>query len=67
MLKFGFVSAIWVNFGYEHVIDFAANHHGGSSAPKEFYLICVTNQPLAQSELEAVDVYDVVWKHVFVY
>ncbi len=26
MLKLGFVSAILADFGYEHVIDFAANH-----------------------------------------
>ncbi|MEI7581291.1 nucleotide pyrophosphatase/phosphodiesterase family protein [Runella sp.] len=39
--------------------------HGGISAPKEFYPICVTDQPLKQKELQAIEVYDVIWKHLF--
>ncbi|RDB06752.1 alkaline phosphatase family protein [Runella aurantiaca] len=38
--------------------------HGGISAPKEFYPICVTDQPLPKKELEAVEVYDVIWEHL---
>lgn len=38
--------------------------HGGISAAKEFYPICVTDQPLQQKELEAVDVYDVIWERL---
>ncbi|MFN3378340.1 MAG: alkaline phosphatase family protein [Runella zeae] len=39
--------------------------HGGISAPREFYPICITDTPLAQAELQATDVYDVIWGHLF--
>lgn len=39
--------------------------HGGISAPREFYPICITDTPLTQSELQATDVYDVIWGHLF--
>lgn len=39
--------------------------HGGISAPREFYPICITDTPLTQAELQATDVYDVIWKHLF--
>lgn len=39
--------------------------HGGISAPREFYPICITDTPLAQTELQATDVYDVIWGHLF--
>ncbi|HAK76551.1 MAG TPA: alkaline phosphatase family protein [Runella sp.] len=39
--------------------------HGGISAPREFYPICITDTPLTQPELQATDVYDVIWGHLF--
>jgi predicted AlkP superfamily pyrophosphatase or phosphodiesterase len=39
--------------------------HGGISAPREFYPICITDTPLTQSELQATNVYDVIWGHLF--
>lgn len=39
--------------------------HGGISASPEFYPICITDAPLTQSELQATDVYDVIWGHLF--
>jgi len=39
--------------------------HGGISAPREFYPICITDSPLTQAELQATDVYDVIWGHLF--
>ena len=39
--------------------------HGGISAPREFYPICITDTPLTQAELQATDVYDVIWGHLF--
>ncbi|WP_273214161.1 alkaline phosphatase family protein [Runella zeae] len=39
--------------------------HGGISAPREFYPICITDAHLTQAELQAVDVYDVIWGHLF--
>lgn len=38
--------------------------HGGINIPKEYYPIIVTDQAPGKSELEAVDVYDVIWKHL---
>jgi predicted AlkP superfamily pyrophosphatase or phosphodiesterase len=38
--------------------------HGGINVPKEYYPIIVTDQAAEKSELEAVDVYDVIWKHL---
>lgn len=38
--------------------------HGGINIPKEYYPIIVTDQASEKSELEAVDVYDVIWKHL---
>ena len=38
--------------------------HGGISAAKEFYPICITDQPLKQKELKATEVYEVIWKHL---
>jgi predicted AlkP superfamily pyrophosphatase or phosphodiesterase len=39
--------------------------HGGISAPREFYPICITDTSLTQAELQATDVYDVIWEHLF--
>lgn len=38
--------------------------HGGINIPKEFYPVIVTDQAAEKPELEAVDVYDVIWKHL---
>lgn len=38
--------------------------HGGINASKEYYPICITEQPFEKPELEAVDVYDVIWNHL---
>lgn len=38
--------------------------HGGINIPKEYYPIIVTDQAAEKQELEAVDVYDVIWKHL---
>lgn len=39
--------------------------HGGINIGKEYYPILVTDQPLSQSEIQATDVYDVIWQHIF--
>ncbi|HWV32583.1 MAG TPA: alkaline phosphatase family protein [Dyadobacter sp.] len=38
--------------------------HGGINIPKEYYPIIVTDEAAEKPELEAVDVYDVIWKHL---
>ncbi|MBO9612385.1 MAG: alkaline phosphatase family protein [Dyadobacter sp.] len=38
--------------------------HGGINIPKEYYPIIVTDKAAEKPELEAVDVYDVIWKHL---
>ncbi|MET7256518.1 alkaline phosphatase family protein [Dyadobacter fermentans] len=38
--------------------------HGGINIPKEYYPIIVTDGAVEKQELEAVDVYDVIWKHL---
>jgi predicted AlkP superfamily pyrophosphatase or phosphodiesterase len=38
--------------------------HGGINVSKEYYPIIVTDQAAEKPELEAVDVYDVIWKHL---
>ncbi|WP_342083026.1 alkaline phosphatase family protein [Dyadobacter sp. OTU695] len=38
--------------------------HGGINIPKEYYPIIVTDEATEKSKLEAVDVYDVIWKHL---
>ncbi|MGX5856762.1 alkaline phosphatase family protein [Dyadobacter jiangsuensis] len=38
--------------------------HGGINIPKEYYPIIVTDGAAEKQELEAVDVYDVIWKHL---
>lgn len=38
--------------------------HGGINIPKEYYPIIITDQAAEKAELEAVDVYDVIWKHL---
>lgn len=38
--------------------------HGGINIPKEYYPIIVTDQAAEKPELEAVDVYNVIWKHL---
>ncbi|CAG5005120.1 hypothetical protein DYBT9275_03517 [Dyadobacter sp. CECT 9275] len=38
--------------------------HGGINMGKEYYPICITNTPLDKNEIEAIDVYDVIWKHL---
>jgi predicted AlkP superfamily pyrophosphatase or phosphodiesterase len=39
--------------------------HGGINIGKEYYPILVTDQPLSQAEIQATDVYDVIWQHIF--
>ncbi|MPR32330.1 alkaline phosphatase family protein [Salmonirosea aquatica] len=39
--------------------------HGSSQVPEEYYPICVTDQKVEKSSLEAVDVYDVIWDHIW--
>ena len=38
--------------------------HGGINIPKEYYPIIITDKATEKPELEAVDVYDVIWKHL---
>jgi len=38
--------------------------HGSTNVPKEYFPICITDSPLQKGEIEAVDVYDVIWKHL---
>jgi len=38
--------------------------HGGINIPKEYYPVIITDQAADKPELEAVDVYDVIWKHL---
>jgi predicted AlkP superfamily pyrophosphatase or phosphodiesterase len=38
--------------------------HGSIHVPKEYYPILVTDSAPEKSEIEAVDVYDVIWKHL---
>ncbi|MCF2493582.1 MULTISPECIES: alkaline phosphatase family protein [Dyadobacter] len=38
--------------------------HGSIHVPKEFYPILVTDSAPGKPEIEAVDVYDVIWKHL---
>lgn len=38
--------------------------HGGINIPKEYYPILISDQAAEKPELEAVDVYDVIWKHL---
>ncbi|GAA4440714.1 alkaline phosphatase family protein [Ravibacter arvi] len=50
------------------VIPFDANlvkgSHGSAFVPKMYYPICITDQQPDKPELEAVDVYQVIWKHL---
>ncbi len=39
--------------------------HGSSLVPAEYFPICITDKTLKKPSLEAVDVYDVIWNHVF--
>ena len=39
--------------------------HGAVNPPKEYYPVLITDQPTGKPELEAVDVYDVIWDHLF--
>ncbi len=36
--------------------------HGGISADKKYYPICITKNKLVKEELDAIDIYDVIWK-----
>lgn len=38
--------------------------HGSVNVPKQYFPICITDSALEKSEIEAVDVYDVIWKHL---
>ncbi len=40
--------------------------HGAVNPGKEYYPVCITDQPAGKEELEAVDVYDVIWEHLTV-
>jgi hypothetical protein len=37
--------------------------HGSVNVPQQYFPILVTNEPLTK-EIEAVDVYDVIWNHL---
>ncbi|GAB2775133.1 alkaline phosphatase family protein [Rhabdobacter roseus] len=39
--------------------------HGSPGVPPEYYPVCITDEPLPQSTLEAPEVYGVIWQHVF--
>ncbi|TLU99072.1 alkaline phosphatase family protein [Dyadobacter luticola] len=38
--------------------------HGSPNVPAQYYPICITDNALEKSEIEAIDVYDVIWKHL---
>ncbi|MCF2504191.1 alkaline phosphatase family protein [Dyadobacter sp. CY107] len=38
--------------------------HGSINVPAEYYPICITDSALEKTEIQAVDVYDVIWKHL---
>ncbi|GGB91471.1 alkaline phosphatase family protein [Dyadobacter sediminis] len=38
--------------------------HGGINVSKEYYPVCITENALEKEEIEAIDVYDVIWKHL---
>lgn len=38
--------------------------HGGVNVGKEYYPVLVTDQPASAAEIDATDVYDVIWKHL---
>ena len=38
--------------------------HGSVNVPKQYFPICITDSPLGKPEIEAVDVYDVIWQHL---
>ena len=39
--------------------------HGSNQVPEQYYPILVTDQKLEKSSLEAVNVYDVIWDHIW--
>jgi predicted AlkP superfamily pyrophosphatase or phosphodiesterase len=38
--------------------------HGTVNTPREYYPICITDSSLKNSEIEAIDVYKVIWEHL---
>jgi predicted AlkP superfamily pyrophosphatase or phosphodiesterase len=38
--------------------------HGSVNCPPKYYPICITDQPLNTTEIEAIDVYEVIWNHL---
>lgn len=38
--------------------------HGSVTVSKEYYPVCITDEAQEQAELKAIDVYDVIWKHL---
>jgi predicted AlkP superfamily pyrophosphatase or phosphodiesterase len=38
--------------------------HGSPLVPRPYYPICITDEPLAQPELEATEVYHLIWKYL---
>ncbi|HEY0108061.1 MAG TPA: alkaline phosphatase family protein, partial [Fibrella sp.] len=38
--------------------------HGGVNIGREYYPVLITDQPVPQGELDAVDVYNVIWQHL---
>jgi hypothetical protein len=38
--------------------------HGATNIPEQYYPICITDQVMEKNELEATDIYDVIWKHL---
>jgi predicted AlkP superfamily pyrophosphatase or phosphodiesterase len=38
--------------------------HGSVNCPPQYYPICITDKPLGKPEIEAIDVYDVIWNHL---
>jgi hypothetical protein len=57
--------------GFRYLMDvipldatFVKGSHGSPNVPREYYPICITDSALDKTEIEAVDVYDVIWKHL---
>jgi len=38
--------------------------HGATNIPEQYYPICITKHKTEKNELEAVDIYDLIWKHL---
>ncbi len=58
--------------GFRYLMDLipfdaqlVSGSHGATNIPKEYYPVCITDQNTGKNELEAVDIYEVIWKHLF--